>query len=82
MCAVDIYGKKHVKFLAIQVVVVIDHLEISSSKEALISLGHNIKFIDNWIQCFDGNYDEMIVSYKENTRALFNTIPTLFQPKN
>ena len=82
MCAVYIYGKKHVKSLVIQVVVVIEHLEISSSKEALISLGHNIKFIDNWIQCFDGNYDEMIVSYKENTRALFNTIPTSFQPKN
>ena len=34
-----------------------------SSKDALFSLGRTINFIDNWIQCFEVNYDNIIAIY-------------------
>ena len=56
-------------------------LPISTFKVALISLGWTINFIDNRLQCFENNYDRIIVSYKENMSELFKTIPTLLPQK-
>ena len=36
-----------------------------SSMESLLSLGHTIKFIDYWLQCFEVNYQNIIMIYKK-----------------
>ena len=48
---------------------------ISSSKEAIVSLVHTINFIDNCIQCSEGNYYDIIELNKQNMNELFTTIP-------
>ena len=50
-------------------------------KEVLISLGLEIKFIDNWIHFFEENYDKKIMMYKRNMSELFKTTPKLLPPK-
>ena len=51
------------------------------SKEALFSLAHTIKFIDNWSQCFEVNYHNRIMIYKINMSELFKKTPKLIPPK-
>ena len=34
---------------------------IESSKELLESLGHIINFINNWVQFFEDNYDDILI---------------------
>ena len=56
-------------------------MPIASYKVSLISLGQTINFIDNWLKCFEDNYDKKIMIYKEKMSELFKTIPTLLPPK-
>ena len=53
----------------------------TSSKGALLSLGHTINFIENWLQCFEVNYQNIITIYKINMSELFKTIPKYLHPK-
>ena len=41
-----------------------------SYKEARISLGQTINFIDNWLQCFEYNYDlkKILVNYPKQSQ--------------
>ena len=53
----------------------------TSSKEELLSLGHKIKFIENWIPCFEVNYQNRIMIYKINISELFKTNPKITYSK-
>ena len=64
-----------------QVVVVAYDFQILSSKETLISIVRNIKFVDDLISCVEDNYDKTIVSYKEDMIELIKKKSALFQPK-
>ena len=56
-------------------------MPITSSKESLLSFGNTIKFIDNWLQCFEVNYQNIIIIYKRKISEFFKTIPKQFPPK-
>ena len=46
-------------------------MPITPYKEARISLGQTINFIDNWLQCFEYNYDnkkEILVNYPKQSQ--------------
>ena len=75
MCAVDVYDKEHVPMPDDVSSGVGRPMPITSPKEALFSLGQTINFIDNWLQCFEFNDENIITVYKRNTSELFKTIP-------
>ena len=60
MCAFNAYEKEHIPTPDDGISGGGRPLTISSFKKALISLGQTINFIDNWIQLFEGNYDDRI----------------------
>ena len=71
MCGVDGYDKEHIKM---------PHdasnggripMLSTSSKELLYSIGHTTDFIDNWLQCFEVNYESRIMIHKRNMSELF-----------
>ena len=64
MCAVDAYGKKHVPTHDAASSVCGRTIPSTSSKEALISIGQKIKFIDNLLQYLEDKYDNRIVMNK------------------
>ena len=82
MCAVDAYDKEHVPMP--------DYassgggrLMLSTSyKEALYSLGQKTNLIDNWIQWFEVNYENIIIIYKKKTSEWFKTTPKALTPKS
>ena len=50
-------------------------MQSTSSKKVLYSLGHTINFLDNWLQWFDENYQNIIAIYKIKMSEWFETIP-------
>ena len=81
MCDVDEYDKQNVPMPDDASIVCVRPLSSTSSKGAIILLGHGINFIDNWLQQLEDNYNKRIVIYKENTSDLFKSVPTQLQPK-
>ena len=82
MCSVDAYDKEHI---SIPDVVSSDGgrpMPSKSSKESLLSLGHTINFIENWLQCFEVNYQNIMMICKRRTSELFKTTPKTLLPKN
>ena len=75
MCSVDAYNKQHVPMGYGAISGGVRIMSSMSSKEALISIGHTIKFIDNFFQCFEVNYYNGINIHKINMSGLFKTIP-------
>ena len=57
-------------------------MPILSFKETCYSIFQTIKFIDNWLQWFEVNYENIIIIYKENMSELFKTIPKSLPPKS
>ena len=55
---------------------------IAPYKEALESLDHTISFIYDWLQCFEDNYEERIILYKQKIIELFKKIPLSLTPIN
>ena len=43
--------------------------------EENFSLGQTITFIENWLQCFEVNYENRITSHRRKKSELFKTIP-------
>ena len=66
MFDIDAYYKEHLPIHGDVSSGCVIPMPISSYKGALISLGHTIKFIGNWIQCFKVNYDNRVNIYKIN----------------
>ena len=75
MCAVNAYNKENIPMTDDASSGGDIPIRINSFKEACISLGKTIKFIDSWLQYFEDNYDKIFVIYKEKTVELFKTIP-------
>ena len=68
MCSVYAYGKDHVPMTSDASSGGGRSMPSTSSKKALYSLGHTINFLDNWLQCFGGNYQNRIAIYKNKMR--------------
>ena len=71
MCAVDVYDKDHVTMHDDASSVGGRPIPSMSYKEACISIGHTIRFIDNCIQPFEDNFDNIIMTYKGKICELF-----------
>ena len=81
MCDVDEYDKQNVPMPDDASIVCVRPLSSTSSKGALILLGHTINFIDYWLQWLEEKYNKRIVIYKENMSDQFKSVPTQLQPK-
>ena len=80
MCAVDAYDKDHVPIRYDASSGGGRPMPITSSKESLISIGHKINFIYNWLQLFEDNYDNRIMIHKIKMSELFKTILNSLPP--
>ena len=81
MCSVDVYAKEYVPMPCDESSGGVIPIPSKSSKKALYSLGHKINFLDNWLQWFDGNYQNIIAIYKIKMSELFETILKPIPPK-
>ena len=77
MCYTDAYDKEHVTMPSYASSDGRIPMPSTSYKKSLYSLGHKIKFLDNWLQWFDDNYQNIISIYKSKMSKLIETIPKL-----
>ena len=77
---VDAYEKEHVPIPGDASSGFVRPMSRTSYKEALLSLGQSMKFIDNCIQCFEFNYENKLI-YKINMSELFKTTPKSISTK-
>ena len=75
MCYVDVYDKEHVPISDDASIGGGRTIPSTYSKKALFSLVHTINFLYNCIQCFEVNYQNIIMIYKSNMSEVFKTIP-------
>ena len=52
-----------------------------SSKKALYSFGQKIRFLENWLQYFDDNYQNIIAIYKSKMSELFKRTQKALPPQ-
>ena len=71
----DVYDKEHVSIPSDASIFGEIPMTSMSSKKSLYSLVHTYNFLDNWIQCFDEDYQNRIAIYKSKMSELFETIP-------
>ena len=76
----DVYDKEHVSIPSDASIFGEIPMTSMSSKKSLYSLVHTYNFLDNWIQCFDEDYQNRIAIYKSNMSELFETIPKSLPP--
>ena len=70
MCGVDFYNKYNIPMHDYGSSGGGRQFPVYSSKEAFISLGQTIKFIDIWLQCFEENYNKKIVPLKNKYKRV------------
>ena len=81
MCSVDAYEKYHITMPSDARSGSGISMPSNSYKKAMYSLGQKINFLDNWLQCFDENYQNKIAIYNIKMSELFKTIPKKLPPK-
>ena len=79
--SVDAYYKEHVPIPSYASSGSGIPIPSKSYKKAHYSLGHTINSLENWLQCFDGNYHNKIAIYKRKMSELFKIIPISLPPK-
>ena len=67
MCSVDAHDKENVPMPSDTISGGGRPMPSTSYKKSLYSLGHTINFLDNCIQCFDDNDQNIIAIYKSKT---------------
>ena len=74
MCYVDVYEKQHVSITDDASSVGGRLIMSTPNRQAILSLGHPMNFIDNWLQIFEVNDQKIIMFYKIKMNEIFKTI--------